>query len=72
MVEALAEQKIVHSSKHEVGENLADDTISAFDGMMADCSVNLDETMDPFPVILEDDKIVNEDCFDITKLYQQY
>ena len=66
MVEAFAEQKISHTNKHEVEENLADDTISAFEGIMANCSLNLDEITDPFNVILEKNKIVSEDCFDIT------
>ena len=66
VVEALAEQKIGHTNKHEVEENLADDAISAFEGMMANCSLNLDEITDPFHVILEENKIVSQDCFDIT------
>ena len=55
MVEALAEQKIGHANKHEVE---ADDTISAFEGIMANCSLNLDEITDPFNAILEN-KIVS-------------
>ena len=35
----------------------ADDTISKFEGLIANCSLNLEEISDPFNVILEDNKI---------------
>ena len=53
MVEALAEQKIGHANKHEE----ADDTITKFERLIANCSYNLEDISDPFNVILEDNKI---------------
>ena len=61
--EALAEQNMFKTIKHEMKGNTADDTLVAFEKLWADCSVNLDQTADPFDVILKD---VSQDCFDVT------
>ena len=45
---------------------MADDTLTTFDGMMADYSAYLDDTLDAFNDILEENKILSQDCLDFT------
>ena len=54
--------KPLDSNKKTVVEALAEQKI----GHNNKHSLNLDEITDPFHVILEENKIVNQDCFDIT------
>ena len=55
---------------HELGtdikENVGNDTLRNFDEMLANTTVNLDNSTTSFYDILEDNKIVDENCFDIT------
>ena len=50
----------------DVKENCANDTINAFDEMIGDCTLNLDQTTDPFDCVLADNKILDESCCDAT------
>ena len=47
-------------------ESDGNDTLRNFDEMIADTTVNLDHSTTSFYDILEDNKIVDENCFDIT------
>ena len=47
-------------------ESSADETLNNFDEMLADITINLDQTTGTFDVILEDNNIFEEDCFDVT------
>eukprot|EP00092_Neocalanus_flemingeri_P019563 GFUD01021195.1.p1 GENE.GFUD01021195.1~~GFUD01021195.1.p1 ORF type:complete len:254 (-),score=59.13 GFUD01021195.1:148-909(-) len=47
-------------------DNFADDTINVFDEILADCTLNLDRTVDPYDILLKDNRILSENCLDIT------
>eukprot|EP00092_Neocalanus_flemingeri_P035028 GFUD01038116.1.p1 GENE.GFUD01038116.1~~GFUD01038116.1.p1 ORF type:complete len:281 (-),score=69.03 GFUD01038116.1:63-905(-) len=53
-------------SVDDAEDNYADDTINVFDEILADCTLNLDLTVDPFDILLEDNKIFSENCLDVT------
>ena len=52
--------------QNEVKENCPNDTINAFDEMLGDCTLNLDQTTDPFDGVLADNKILDQSCCDAT------
>ena len=68
IVDALARQTNEHDidNKHDMQDNFANDTINVFDKILADCTINLDQTTDPFDIILEENEILSEHCFDVT------
>jgi len=60
------QSNMVEEIENVAEENYANDTICAFNEMLADYTLNLDLTMDTFDILLEENKIVSENCFDIT------
>ena len=53
-------------NQNALKENCPDDAINAFDQMLGDCTLNLDQTTDPFDGVLADNKILDQSCFDAT------